>query len=81
MKLPRNLGGLELVNLLQRYGYRIVRQEGSHLRLESHYKNEPHHLTIPAHHQLKIGTLNQILRMVSGFVGMSKDKLVQELFG
>ena len=36
MTLPRDLSGDELVRLLRRnYGYRVIRQRGSHLRLAS----------------------------------------------
>ena len=30
MKLPRDMGGEELVTLLGRYGYQVTRQTGSH---------------------------------------------------
>ena len=33
MKLPRDLSGLELAQLLRTVGYEITRQTGSHLRL------------------------------------------------
>lgn len=33
MRLPRNLGGDDLIALLQRYGYEVTRQTGSHIRL------------------------------------------------
>ncbi|MEW6026684.1 MAG: type II toxin-antitoxin system HicA family toxin [Planctomycetota bacterium] len=46
MKLPRDIGGLELAELLKKYGYTIGRQSGSHLRLTSTMKGE-HHITIP----------------------------------
>jgi hypothetical protein len=32
-KLPRDITGLQLANTLSRYGYRVVRQAGSHIRL------------------------------------------------
>jgi len=35
MKLPRDMGGEELAALLGRYGYKIIRQTGSHIRLTS----------------------------------------------
>jgi len=35
MKLPRDIGGKELADLLSTYGYEITRQTGSHLRLTS----------------------------------------------
>ena len=33
MKLPRGLTGAELVRSLQRLGYTVTRQTGSHIRL------------------------------------------------
>ena len=60
MKLPRDLGGAELAKALGRVGYRIVRQSGSHLRLTADL-SPAHHVTIPAHTSLKVGTLSTIL--------------------
>jgi hypothetical protein len=40
-----------------------------------------HHITIPKHDPLKAGTLNAILREVSGHLGMDKEKLLKNLFG
>ncbi len=53
MKLPRNLSGEELAQLLSRYGYRIVRQTGSHMRLSSSIKGTAHRITIPKHEPLR----------------------------
>jgi predicted RNA binding protein YcfA (HicA-like mRNA interferase family) len=47
MKLPRYIDGRELADLLSRYGYSIIRQTGSHLRLMSDLREEVHNLTIP----------------------------------
>ncbi len=33
MKLPRDVGGGELAKLLDKYGYEVTRQTGSHMRL------------------------------------------------
>ena len=33
MKLPRDIGGMELAKKLQRFGYQVTRQTGSHIRL------------------------------------------------
>jgi predicted RNA binding protein YcfA (HicA-like mRNA interferase family) len=80
LKLPRDLGGLELAKLLQRYGYAITRQTGSHLRLASQFRGTDHHITIPAHNNLKIGTLGAILTDVSSYLEISRADLVRELF-
>ncbi len=78
--IPRGLGGHELAKLLRRYGYEISRQKGSHLRLTTNLRGYEHHLTIPAHRQLKIGTLNTILVQVSAYLNVTRRELEQELF-
>jgi predicted RNA binding protein YcfA (HicA-like mRNA interferase family) len=65
---------------LRRYGYQITRQSGSHMRLSSSSKGTQHHVTIPAHSPLKIGTLSQILNDVSSYLELSRDELAKELF-
>ena len=81
MKLPRDLGGEELVALLGRYGYQVIRQTGSHMRLTSTHKSTEHHLTIPRHKPLRLGTLNSIVNEVATYLEMEKQNLIDDLFG
>lgn len=60
MKIPRDIEGKELAKFFKKYGYEITRQTGSHVRLTTHIKGM-HHITIPKHKILRIGTLNSIL--------------------
>ena len=78
MRLPRDLDGEELAKLLGRYGYTITRQVGSHLRLTTSLEGE-HHVTIPRHRPLRVGTLNNILKEVSEHLGMERDELLANL--
>lgn len=80
MKLPRDIGGEELANLLGKYGYRIIRQTGSHLRLTSSLKGTNHHLTIPRHRPLRVGTLGSILKDLATYPEIEKQRLIEELF-
>ena len=61
MKLPRDLSGRELAAALQRLGYTIDRQTGSHIRLGTQLDGG-HHITIPDHDDIRVGTLSAILR-------------------
>lgn len=79
MRLPREISGCELARLLERYGYAVTRQVGSHLRLTTTLRGE-HHVTIPSHKHLKVGTLNGILSDVAAHLGMDKSDLAEELF-
>jgi len=81
VKLPRDLAGGELASLLRRYGYEISRQTGSHLRLTSMSKGTEHHITIPRHKYLRLGTLSAILTDIASYLEMERSGLEEELFG
>jgi predicted RNA binding protein YcfA (HicA-like mRNA interferase family) len=81
MKLPRDMGGEELAALLGRYGYKINRQTGSHMRLTSNSKGFEHHITIPRHKPLRVGTLGSIVNEIAAYLEMERQKFAQELFG
>lgn len=78
MKLPRDLSGNELAHSLKKYGYHVTRQTGSHLRLTT-FTNGEHHITIPKHSPLKIGTLNGILSEVADHLQIEKNELIRAL--
>jgi len=80
MKLPRDLSAGELIKALAGRGYLISRQKGSHIRLTTQ-ENGEHHVTVPNHDPLRVGTLSGILRDVADHFGLSRDDLVEELFG
>jgi predicted RNA binding protein YcfA (HicA-like mRNA interferase family) len=79
VRLPRDVGGEELAKLLGRYGYEITRQTGSHMRLSTTQRGE-HHVTIPCHRSLRIGTLSAILRDVGDHLEIPREELVETLF-
>jgi predicted RNA binding protein YcfA (HicA-like mRNA interferase family) len=78
-KLPRNISGDELAKNLRKYEYKITRQVGSHIRLTTE-KNGIHHITIPQHNPLKVGTLSKILKEVATHLNVSKDEIIIDLF-
>jgi predicted RNA binding protein YcfA (HicA-like mRNA interferase family) len=80
MKLPRDLSGADLAKALARVGYRVTRQSGSHIRLTTGSPSQ-HHVTVPAHDPLKIGTLAGILSDVADHLKVSREDLLQKLFG
>ncbi len=79
MKVPRNLSSDRLIQLLSTCGYEATRQTGSHIRLTTQ-ENGQHHITIPAHDPLKIGTLNAIFRNVAEHFSLTKDELLEKIF-
>lgn len=79
MRLPRDLSGVALVKVLAKLGYQSTRQTGSHVRLTTQEHGE-HHVTIPLHDPLRIGTLANIIGDVAGHFGLLKEDVLQKLF-
>ncbi|MCU0235252.1 MAG: type II toxin-antitoxin system HicA family toxin [Thermoanaerobaculales bacterium] len=79
-KLPRDISGRQLAKTLSSLGYEVTRQSGSHLRLTTTVNGE-HHITIPNHDPLKVGTLSGILREIANHLEMSVNDLSIRLFG
>lgn len=79
MRIPSDLSGAELVKRLGRLGYAVSRQTGSHIRLSCGNPGQ-HHVTVPAHDPLRIGTLAAVLDAVCHHHSISRDALLQRLF-
>jgi predicted RNA binding protein YcfA (HicA-like mRNA interferase family) len=79
MKLPRDISGDDLARRLENLGYQITRQTGSHMRLTTARPSE-HHVTVPRHESLKLGSLNGILRDVAQHLKITKEELVRRLW-
>lgn len=80
MKLPRDVGGEELILILARFGYSITRQTGSHIRLTSSIKGREHHITIPRHNPLKLGTLSGILKDIASYLEIDRQHFIDDIF-
>jgi predicted RNA binding protein YcfA (HicA-like mRNA interferase family) len=53
---------MQIVRALQRDGWVVVRQRGSHLRLQKRVRDEVLKLTVPSHRPVKRSTLAHILK-------------------
>lgn len=72
-KLPRDVSARELLRVLQRVGFVIDRQQGSHITL---IRDKPYaHVTIPNHKVIKSGMLKRILNDAD----MSVEQLIELL--
>ena len=79
MKLPRDISGNQLIKNLKPLGYIVTRQTGSQIRLSTE-QNGQHHITIPKHDPLKIGTLAAILADIAIHFNLSKSELTELIF-
>jgi predicted RNA binding protein YcfA (HicA-like mRNA interferase family) len=78
MKLPRDISGTDLIKMLRVFGYENSRQNGSHIRLTTE-ENGQHHITVPAHNPLKIGTLSAILGDVASHFDITKEEVLKRI--
>jgi hypothetical protein len=78
MKVPRGLAADQLIKTLQRLGYEVVRQKGSHVRLR-HPGPPEHSITVPQHRPLKTGTLHALLREIAHQRSLNLEELIEML--
>jgi predicted RNA binding protein YcfA (HicA-like mRNA interferase family) len=71
-KLPV-ISGKHCIKILEKFGYLIYRQRGSHVTLVR--ENPPGQTTVPLHRELDRGTLRAILRQTE--IGV--DEFVEKL--
>jgi predicted RNA binding protein YcfA (HicA-like mRNA interferase family) len=74
-KLPV-VSGEDLIRVLRRFGYEVVRQKGSHVRLRNESAPERLPVTVPLHKELAKGTLKNILKDS----GISIDELISNFW-
>ncbi len=74
MKLPV-LSGKEALKALERAGFVVVRQRGSHVRIKKVTSEKVIKITIPLHETLDRGTLKSILR----HAGLTVEEFIELL--
>ncbi len=65
----------KVIKALQRDGWVIVRQKGSHIRLQKRVENEVLKLIVPAHKPIKRSTLSHILKQAR----LTVDEFIKKL--
>ena len=69
-KLP-DVSGTELVEALQKAGFLILRQKGSHVSMEKVYSAGQWRTIVPMHREIARGTLHDIPKQT----GLTRDEL------
>ena len=78
MRLPRDVSADRLIHSLKSLEYEPTRQAGSHIRLTTPLDGT-HHITIPRHDPLKLGTLAAVLDDIARHHKMKRDDLLAVL--
>ena len=75
MKLPI-VSGSQIIKLLEKEGFTITRQKGSHISLHKKIENGKVILVVvPKHKEIKKGTLLSIIKQT----GMTRDEFIGKL--
>jgi predicted RNA binding protein YcfA (HicA-like mRNA interferase family) len=77
-RLPRDISGTELVKRLRVLGYERVRQAGSHITCTTQ-RNGEHHVYVPNHSAIKVGTLHTVLKDIAEHFTVSLTQLLDML--
>jgi hypothetical protein len=80
VRLPRDVSGAELARALGHFGYEVVRKERGHLRLRTELGGQ-HHVSIPDHKELRVGTLAAVIGAVAANLAIPKGEVARLLFG
>jgi predicted RNA binding protein YcfA (HicA-like mRNA interferase family) len=80
MRVPRQWSGADLKKALASLGYVETRQTGSHSRMTTRVRGE-HHVTVPNHKPLPLGTLKAILRDVARHFECTPDEILTRILG
>jgi len=73
-KVP-SLNYRQVINALRRAGWMVVRQKGSHIRLQKRLPTETLKIIVPAHRPIKRSTLSHILKQAHLSVSELNDLL------
>lgn len=74
VKLPR-LSGHELIKILAQFGFKKIRQKGSHVMLIKDIRQGKIGCVVPLHDELETGTLLGILRQAK----IGREEFLREL--
>jgi predicted RNA binding protein YcfA (HicA-like mRNA interferase family) len=74
VKIPR-LSGHEFIKILAQFGFKRIRQKGSHVMLIKETKRGKVGCVVPLHDELETGTLLAILRQAK----ISRDEFLEKL--
>jgi len=78
-RTPRDVSGKDLVKVLSKYGYEVVRQNGSHIRMSITTNDGVRSITVPNHDAIRLGTLMSIINEVSAHLKLDIQDIINKL--
>lgn len=73
--MPRLHSGGKVIKALQRIGFEIFSQRGSHVKVRRTYQGKVYTAIVPLHKEVALGTLQSILRQA----GITREELEENI--
>ena len=73
--MPKLYSARQIVKALQRIGFEIVSQKGSHIKLRGIFDGETYTAIVPNHKEVALGTLQSILKQA----GITREELEENI--
>lgn len=64
----KNLSGKDVVSILNQFGFEVINQRGSHIKLRRMKEDSKQTLLIPNHKEIDTGTLRAIVRQAGRYI-------------
>jgi len=64
----KRLSGIQLIAIFAKFGFQVISQKGSHVKLKRFSDGKSQTLTIPNHKEIDTGTLRAIFNQASQFI-------------
>ncbi len=68
----KKLSGKEVISILILYGFEVIKQRGSHVKLRRVKENMKQTLLIPNHKEIDTGTLRAIVRQAGRYISLDE---------
>lgn len=68
------LSGSEVIKIFERFGFEIIAQKGSHIKIRRDRNGQRETLIIPNHRQIDTGTLRAIVKQSSKYIPFEELK-------
>lgn len=68
----KKLSGKDVISILNKFGFEIINQKGSHIKLRRVIENAKQTLLIPNHKEIDTGTLRAIVRQAGRYISLEE---------
>lgn len=73
--MPKLYSARQIIRALQRLGFEVVSQKGSHIKLRKRFSGQVFSPIVPNHREIAMGTLQSILRQA----GITREELEENI--